>query len=137
MADREFPEGGCLCGAVRYRVTAEPIARSICHCRSCRLASGAPSVAWSVFRPQDFSFVRGTPIAFASSPSVVRTFCGRCGSPLTYRHTGRPQAVDVTTATFDHPELFPPDKEIWIEHRIDWERVNEEIPQFPRSSFDS
>ena len=38
-------EGGCLCGAIRYRVSGEPLARSLCHCRSCRLGAGAPSVA--------------------------------------------------------------------------------------------
>ena len=137
MAEIRHPEGGCLCGAIRYRVTAEPLARTICHCRSCRLASGAPTVAWSVFRPEDFAFVRGEPLRFSSSPSVIRSFCGRCGTPLTYQHTERPAAIDVTTATFDHPVLFPPAKEIWIEHRIEWEPVNEAIPQFPRSSFDT
>ena len=137
MKEDAHPEGGCLCGAIRYRVTGEPWARSICHCRSCRLASGAPSVAWSVFRPEDFSFVRGEPVRFESSPKVIRTFCGKCGTPLTYQHAERPAAIDLTTATFDHPELFPPAVEIWIEHRIVWERVNEGIPQYPRSSLDS
>jgi hypothetical protein len=130
-------EGGCLCSAVRYRVTGEPIARSICHCRSCRLASGAPSVAWSVFLPSEFGFISGEPLRFESSPKVIRTFCGKCGTPLTYQHAERPAAIDVTTATFDHPEHFPPAKEIWTEHRISWERLNEGIQQFPRSSFDS
>ena len=35
-------EGGCLCGAIRYRVTAEPQGRTLCHCESCRRAAGAP-----------------------------------------------------------------------------------------------
>ena len=56
MVESTYTEGGCLCGAIRYRVIAEPIARSICHCLSCRRASGAPSVAWAVFRPEDFRF---------------------------------------------------------------------------------
>ena len=130
--DGDHPEGGCFCGAIRYRVIAEPFARSIC-----RLASGAPSVAWAVFRPEDFRFVQGDPLRFESSPQVIRTFCGRCGTPLTYQHTGRPAAIDITTASFDHPELFPPAKEIWTEHQIPWERVNPDIPQFPRSSLDT
>jgi hypothetical protein len=41
-------EGGCLCGAVRYRITGEPRSSSTCFCRSCRLASGATPVAWLV-----------------------------------------------------------------------------------------
>jgi hypothetical protein len=130
-------EGGCLCGAVRYRVTGEPLARTICHCRSCRLAGGAPTVAWAVFAPGDFEWLQGEPAGFASSPGVTRRFCGKCGTPLTYQHASRPDAIDLTTATFDQPELLPPTKEIWTEHRITWEVVNENLPQYPRSSLDT
>jgi hypothetical protein len=137
MTEIHHQEGGCLCGEVRYRVTAPPIARSICHCRSCRLASGAPSVAWAVFSPGDFRYLCGHAVRFNSSPTVTRAFCGRCGTPLTYQSSQRPEAIDVTTATFDTPDAFPPAKEIWTEHRISWERVNDAIPQFPRSSFDT
>ncbi len=44
--------GGCLCGAVRYRVTGEPEATSHCHCYSCRRATGGPTLAWVIF-PED------------------------------------------------------------------------------------
>lgn len=77
-------EGGCLCGNVRYRSTSGPVAATLCHCRSCRLATGAPSVAWTVFRVDDFAFTSGQPIEFSSSADVVRSFCGTCGTPLTY-----------------------------------------------------
>jgi len=87
-------DGGCLCRAVRYRVAGKPIAQSLCHCRTCRLASGAPSVAWVVFPSRDFAFVTGQPASFRSSPEVVRTFCAHCGSPLTYRHDSSPDTVD-------------------------------------------
>ena len=39
-----FAEGGCLCGAVRYRISGTPVSSSVCRCRSCRPASGAPGV---------------------------------------------------------------------------------------------
>lgn len=134
MSDAKNFEGGCLCGAVRYRVKGEPTALTLCHCRSCRLASGAPSVAWAVFRSSDFDLLTGSPVQFQSSPPVVRTFCGKCGTPLTYQNTSRPDAIDVTTATFDTPDEFPPAKEIWVEHKLSWECLNEAIPHYPRSS---
>lgn len=127
-------EGGCLCGAVRYRVTGQSLARTLCHCRSCRLASGAPSVAWAVFRSNDFAFVSAEPTRFGSSPGVVRTFCGKCGTPLTYQSTSRPDAIDVTTVTLDIPDQFPPTKEIWVEDKIAWECLNEALPHYPGSS---
>ena len=128
------PQGGCLCGTIRYRITGLPVAQSLCHCRSCRLAAGAPSVAWIVVRRSEFMIVSGEPVRFRSSMSVVRTFCGKCGTPLTYQNDDSPGTIDVTTATLDLPEAFPPTREIWLEHKLAWERANENLQQFPRSS---
>ena len=130
-------EGGCLCGAVRYRATAPPVSRSICHCRSCRRASGAPSVAWSTFHVNSLVFTQGMPVRYRSSTAVERTFCGNCGTQLSYRHEEDVDSIDITTATLDSPEQFPPTKEIWIEHKLPWERANEAMRHYPRTSTPS
>ncbi|SRR5260221_7554567 len=127
-------QGGCLCGSIRYRITGVPLAQSLCYCRSCRLAAGAPSVAYVVVRRTDFEFIEGDPARFHSSPPVVRTFCGKCGTSLTYQHAEDGDTIDVTTATLDRPEAFPPTREVWLEHKIAWEPSNAELPHFRRSS---
>ncbi|HEX7111624.1 MAG TPA: GFA family protein [Mizugakiibacter sp.] len=127
-------EGGCLCGAVRYRVSGEPRALTRCHCRSCRLASGAPSLAWAIFRTEDFALIAGKLARFASSPGVVRTFCANCGTSLTYRSAARPEAIDVTTATLDEPSRFAPTKEIWTGHALAWQPLDATLSHYPRSS---
>lgn len=127
-------EGGCLCGTVRYRVTGESLVRTLCHCRTCRHASGAPSVAWTVFRSSDFDFIAAIPARFHSSPGVIRTFCGKCGTPLTYQRTSTPETIDVTTATLDVPDAFAPTKEIWVEQKLAWESLNETLEHYPGSS---
>ena len=65
-------EGGCLCGAIRYRSELAPIASVLCHCSSCRRASGAPSLAWLILPAEGFSFTQGEPKTFRSSPHVAR-----------------------------------------------------------------
>ena len=130
-------EGGCLCGSIRYRIAGPPIAQSLCHCRSCRLAAGAPSVAWIVVRREHFAFTTGAPAHFCSSPPVIRTFCGQCGTPLTYRHEDSPNTIDVTTATLDAPEDFPPTREVWLEHRLAWAPLDENLQHFQRGSSDA
>jgi hypothetical protein len=128
-------EGGCFCGAIRYRATAEPTGRTLCHCESCRRASGAPSVAWAIFPADAFAIVAGTPRERRSSEHVTRSFCGDCGTPLVYRSDRRPDVVDVQTATLDDPNAFPPEREIWTGEKLVWDVVNPALPQYARSSM--
>jgi len=134
MADR-IAEGGCLCGAVRYRADVAPVALALCHCQSCRRAAGAPSMAWAVFPQDAFVFTQGEASLYESSPGVIRGFCARCGTNLTYQNRARPAVIDVTTASLDRPEDFAPTKEIWIAEKIAWEQLNDAIPHFPQSSL--
>jgi hypothetical protein len=129
-------EGGCLCGAVRYRVTGAPHATSLCHCRSCRLATGAPSLGWAIFPAGGVEIIAGEPTLFFSSPGVEWGFCATCGTTLTYQRASRPGLFDVTTASLDDPEAFPPQKEIWTGERLSWMPTHEAIPQFARTSAD-
>ena len=127
-------EGGCFCGAIRYRATAEPTARTLCHCESCRRASGAPTVAWVIFPAASFSIIAGTLREYRSSEHVTRSFCGDCGTQLVYRSDRRTEVVDVPTATLDEPDAFAPEREIWTGEKLAWEVINASLPQFPRSS---
>src|SRR5262245_66369257 len=79
-------EGGCFCGAIRYRVSGSPTNKMVCHCQSCRRVAAAPVVAWVTFPRAQFELLRGEPAAFNSSEPVRRTFCPGCGTPLTYEH---------------------------------------------------
>jgi hypothetical protein len=112
--------GGCLCGAIRYRVTAAPLETSLCHCRSCRLATGAPVAAWVMVPRDGLVFDRGTPVGFASSPGKRRTFCGQCGTSLTYACDDRPGSIDIHTATLDDPDAFEPARETFVEEKVAW-----------------
>ena len=128
-------QGGCLCGAVRYCIVDAPVAGTLCHCRSCRLASGAPSVAWTVVRVEEFRHDGAEPVEYESSTGIFRGFCGRCGTSLTWRTVERPDTIDITTATLDQPGAFAPTKEIWIEHKLAWEAANPSLPHYARSSL--
>ena len=126
--------GGCLCGDIRYRITAAPLITSYCHCRSCRLATGAPAAAWVILPLGGLVFDQGTPVEFTSSPGRLRTFCGRCGTSLTYERVDRPDSIDIHTATLDDPGAFPPAREIWLEDKIAWMEPNPRFAHYPRTS---
>ena len=128
-------EGGRLCGAVRYRVTGDPVAATRCHCRSCRRASGGTSVAWAVFDKGQFEWLSGEPTDYSSSPGIHWLFCDKCGSLVGYRRASRPNHMDITTGTLDDPGRFPPTVEIWLEQRIGWETLHPKLPKRPQSSL--
>jgi hypothetical protein len=130
----ESATGGCLCGAVRYRVLGAPRSTSLCHCESCRRATGGPSLAWAIFDEDSVAIEQGEIAIYASTPGVERGFCARCGTSLTYRRANRPGLFDVTTASLDDPNAFPPSKEIWTEERLAWIAPHPALPQFAQFS---
>lgn len=121
-------EGGCLCGAVRYRLDSEPLISGTCHCRSCRRASAAPIVGWLHVDERALVFTAGRPTSYRSSEQVTRTFCGRCGTPLTYRRDDYGPAIDVTTCSLDVPDAFPPVAHTWTRDRIGWLKLADDLP---------
>jgi hypothetical protein len=134
MNDLKTAEGGCLCGAIRYRITGKPIKTSLCHCRSCRLAAGGPTVAWVVLQSSGLTWLSGTPTMYRSSERAKRGFCGTCGTALTYERVDDASMIDITTATLDRPDEFAPIVEIWTAERISWAPVSSTVRQFPQSS---
>ena len=85
MSDHEQShDGGCLCGAVRFRVSGPPAWVAHCHCQSCRRASGAAFLTWVGYTEETWQLTKGAPVRFESSTGAWRRFCPACGTPLTY-----------------------------------------------------
>ena len=114
--------GGCLCGAVRYQSSARELyPPTLCHCRSCQRAAGAHAVAWLTLPADSLRYLAARPSHVESSPGVRREFCGRCGSPLTYRNAQRPGEIDLTLCTLDDANAVAPLDHIWTEDAVHWE----------------
>jgi hypothetical protein len=128
-------EGGCLCGAVRYRIDGPIVESGLCHCRSCRLASGATPVAWLTVATKDLVLTAGATVGHASSPGVTRRHCGTCGTPLTYECDAG--LVDVTVGTLDRPAAVAPASESWLSHRVPWAAIDPSRPGFDEGREDT
>jgi len=129
MMNSEY-SGGCGCGAVRYRAAGQPSSCCFCHCESCRRASGAPFLAWITFRTDEFRVLEGKVSTYRSSSHAERGFCSACGTTLTYAHDARPGEIDLTTASFDSPEVFTPDRHIWVSDKLAWVSIDDGLRQF-------
>lgn len=125
-----------MCRAVRYRVLGAPLLSIVCHCATCRRATATPTVAWLTFARENFGYVAGVAASYASSPGVVRRFCAACGSALTYENTDSPETIDVTTLSLDDPHLYPPSREVWLDHKVAWQAIDERLALYPQGSTD-
>lgn len=127
----EVLTGRCLCGTIRYRCGPLLCPAALCHCESCRRASGAHAVGWFTVKPGDLAYAAALPREFESSPGVYRAFCGECGSPLTYRSSRRPGEIDVTICSLDRPGDVTPADHLWMQDAPAWDRPADGLPQRP------
>ncbi len=125
-------EGGCLCGAIRYRVSGAIDESGYCHCRTCQKQSGAPVVAWFALAPSEFAYLQGTPGAYRASSHAQREFCSDCGTYIVFREDDASMTLSVNTATLDNPELSPPAFHIYCESRIGWFDTADALPRYAR-----
>ena len=112
--------GGCKCGATRYVLTGTPTEVVVCHCPDCRRVSGAHALAWVILPSAGFRLSAGSPTEYRSSSHVTRTFCGTCGTTLTYQHDDDRNSIDITIGSLDDPEAFQPTQGLSKEHKLSW-----------------
>lgn len=107
--------GGCLCGEVRYRVTAEPVLSRICWCRDCQHIAGN-GTANAIFPTAaiDITGSISEYVSMADSGNYIqRRFCPLCGCHLFADSSGRPGYSVVRLGTLDDPSSVTPQANIW------------------------
>jgi hypothetical protein len=126
--------GGCLCGAVRFRSAAAPIATRYCWCRDCqRFAAGNATVNVVFARPA--VTVEGEVAAYESLADsgnrMRRSFCPKCGTPLFSETEARPHMIIVRAGALDDPEVAEPSAAIWTSSAPRWACIDPNLKQFP------
>jgi hypothetical protein len=124
-------DGGCLCGAVRYRISAAPHSADYCHCSMCRRAAGAPVVARITVPEGALVWTAGEPAVYRSSAEALRLRCPTCGTQLALRD--EPDYLDVTLASLDDPDAVRPGYHIWTASRIGWFDTRDDLPRHQES----
>lgn len=120
--------GGCLCKAVRYQTTADPLNQRVCHCRECQKAIGAAFNARILMRIEDVS-ITGSIITSYSSETLERGFCSRCGSSI-FSRRALAGVIGLTSGSLDDPSLFKPDMHFWVSSKQPWLEIKDGLPQY-------
>jgi len=130
-------EGGCYCGAVRYKAEGEPLFKGQCHCRECQYTSGGhPNVVMGM--PEaGFAYTKGKPKGFSRSDidnPVTREFCAECGTHLLTRAPAMAGAMLIKVGTLDDPSIFgAPQMVIYTVDKQSFHHVPEGVPAFERT----
>lgn len=130
MSESERYDGGCRCGAIRYRAGGDPVMVEYCHCDSCRKASGSVVMAFAGFPREGLEILTGEAASFEGAPGVTRRFCGTCGSPLFYENADYPDEIYICLGSFNRPEALPPDRHVWTSDKIAWHEIGDDLPQY-------
>jgi hypothetical protein len=127
-------EGSCLCGAVAYEVTGEPLMMQSCHCERCRRARGAAHGTNIFYKADAFRWTRGSELMAEYKIPEARfhtvAFCRQCGGALPKVSFERGIAI-VPAGTLDTDPPLRPQRHIFTNYKASWFDITDAIPQFP------
>jgi hypothetical protein len=135
MADSDTAmAGGCLCGAIRYRVNPPLLFVSQCCCKDCQKATGTGHTT-IIGIHKDQLQLDGAPATYTNSGDtggkVTRHFCGTCGGRLYTSGDAPGDHIMVQAGSLDDPGVIAPQSVIYVKDRLAWDFFDPALPQFP------
>jgi hypothetical protein len=126
-------EGGCSCGAVRYRLTSDPLFVHCCHCLNCQRQTGGAFVINLLVETERVEVVTGDPRPVdvpRDDGSVQRIYrCPTCQVAV-FSEYGWPELKFVRGGTLDEPSSVEPDVHIFTKSKVPWVSLPEGVPAF-------
>jgi hypothetical protein len=126
-------EGGCACGAVRYRLASDPLFVHCCHCLNCQRQTGSAFVVNLLIEADRVELLAGDPQPAdvprddGSSQRIFR--CPVCKVAI-FSEYGRPEVRFVRGGTLDEPSSVSPDVHIYTRSKLGWVTLPESVPAF-------
>lgn len=121
-------KGRCLCGAVEFSTTDEPLNVRFCHCRTCQRTMAGPYFARALFAGGKYA-VEGPVGRFATSAHLDRVHCTACGTRImAERRKG--SAAGFALALFDDPHAFRPECHMFVADKAPWLVLDDGLPRY-------
>ena len=126
--------GSCLCGAVKFESSVDPMVVAHCHCVDCRKSSGTGHCT-HIAIPEEALAVTGN-VTFYDHPAdsgniVSRGFCPTCGSAIYSKNSGMPEMVFPRASALDDPDIIQPQMTVYASRAPSWDHVDPGLPAFP------
>ncbi len=135
----EVHEGGCLCRAIRYRVTDNPQKVSVCHCTFCQRRTGSSFGFHAFFEKQNVEFTGEELTTYEhrsdESNNWLRLhFCKRCGTTVMMTIEKYPGLLLIMGGTLDDPNWIKINMHVWTRSAQHWEVLPQNVDCFEKSS---
>jgi len=133
MRDLTPIRGGCLCGALRYEASAEPIYSGLCYCADCRRASGSAFIPFMGFRATDLVITGPTSQSHVpgfSGTTATRNHCAECGSLVFGGIHGETDEHTIYAGSLDDPARFVPRVALFVRDRPAWAEVRADLTEY-------
>jgi hypothetical protein len=130
----EERRGGCLCGEVRFLARGEPLWVAHCHCESCRRATSAAFATYAGYPRDAVRWTAAQPAQYPSSPGVVRRFCPRCGSPMSFEGERFAGELHLFLASFEDPASLEPELHVHAGEKLPWVHLADDLPRYRTTS---
>ncbi len=126
--------GSCLCGEVRYEVTAPFLDISQCHCSLCRKISGTAGNATMIVPLAQFRWLAGQDRVreYKTDTRLASHFCTNCGSQVPGTHEEM-QMAGVPAGGLDADPGVPVGVHIFVGSKAAWDVIGDDAPQYDES----
>ncbi|MDE0306586.1 MAG: GFA family protein [Albidovulum sp.] len=122
--------GRCLCGNVSWSFTGGANSSCHCHCESCRRCTAAPFTTFVGVDKNRFTWNGDKPTRYESSPGIHRSFCGNCGTSMSFETAKLEDEIFLYAATMINPQDARPSHHIFWEEKLPWIQVGDELEKF-------
>ena len=125
--------GGCLCGALRYEATAEPVYAGLCYCQDCRRASGSGFIPFMGFRAEHLTISGAARQSHANAFNggvATRNYCAACGSLVFGGVHGESDEHTIYAGSLDDPSRFVPAMALFVRERPAWAEVRAGLVEY-------
>ena len=126
--------GGCLCGAVRFEVSALLGAAGYCHCTRCQRRTGTAASPQARVAPRSLRVTQGEDEirAYVPERGFEKLFCSRCGSALWSRDPDDHDVLSVRLGAFDGDPGVRPSFHQFVAYAAPWEPLPDDgLPRYP------
>jgi hypothetical protein len=118
-------DGGCRCGAVRFRVNAAPMFTAVCHCTGCQKMTGSAYATTMAVPEPSFAVTQGeTVIGGMHDARLHHQHCDQCKSWVYTSFEPATGFFNVRATMLDDPSWFTPFMEVFTSEALPWARVD-------------